>query len=134
MHELSIAAAVAERAGEVARAHGAARVEAVRLRVGELSGVVPDALRFSFGLVTEDTAAAGAELIVEEVPALARCGGCGERFAVGCPPRLACPHCGRGAADVLSGRELELTEVRLGDEADTGRHPAAPTQRAQTDK
>jgi hydrogenase nickel incorporation protein HypA/HybF len=114
MHELSIAAAVAERAEEVAREHGADSVEAVRLRVGELAGVVPDALRFSFGLVAQGTAVAGAELVIEEVPATARCGGCEERFAVGSPPRLWCARCDRGAVELLSGRELELTEVRLG--------------------
>jgi hydrogenase nickel incorporation protein HypA/HybF len=115
MHELSIAAAVAQRAEEVAHAHAAEVVEAVRLRIGELAGVVPDALRFSFDLVAEGTPVAGAELVIEEVPARARCGGCEGRFAVGRPPRLTCPACGRGAAELLTGRELELTEVRLRD-------------------
>ncbi|SFD79081.1 hydrogenase maturation nickel metallochaperone HypA [Streptomyces aidingensis] len=134
MHELSIAAAVAERAGEVAREHDAAGVAAVLLRVGELAGVVPDALRFSFGLVTEGTPAAGAALLIEEVPARARCGDCGERFAVGSPPSLCCPRCGRAAAELLTGRELELAEVRLTDPARDACHPGAPTQRAETGK
>jgi hydrogenase nickel incorporation protein HypA/HybF len=124
MHELSIAAAVAERAGEVAREHGAPSVEAVRLRVGELAGVVPAALRFSFALVAEGTAVAGAELVIEEVPAVARCGGCARRFPAGCPPRLWCAHCDRGAVELLTGRELELTEVRL---AQAGHCAAAHT-------
>ncbi|HZX38756.1 MAG TPA: hydrogenase maturation nickel metallochaperone HypA [Streptomyces sp.] len=113
MHELSIAAAVVERAGHTARAHGATSVEAVRLRIGELAGVVGDALRFSFELVAEGTVVAGAELIVEDVPARARCGGCGKEFAVGSPPHLWCPGCDRPAAQLLTGRELELVEVRL---------------------
>ncbi|MDH2390829.1 hydrogenase maturation nickel metallochaperone HypA [Streptomyces sp. HNM0663] len=113
MHELSIAAAVVERAQETARAHGAATVDAVRLRVGELSGVVGDALRFSFRLAAEGTALAGAELIVEEVPARAACDGCDAEFAVGSPPRLWCPRCERPAARLLAGRELELIGVQL---------------------
>ncbi|WP_410534909.1 hydrogenase maturation nickel metallochaperone HypA [Streptomyces sp. KL2] len=101
MHELSIAAAVVESAQDTARRPGASSVEAVRLRMGELSGVVADALRFSFEVVTEGTALAGAELVVEDVPARARCTACALEFGVevrsdtaplGEPlPRICCP-------------------------------------------
>jgi hydrogenase nickel incorporation protein HypA/HybF len=117
MHELSIAAAVVERAEDVAREHGAEAVECVTLRIGELAGVVPDALRFSFDLVAEGTLLHGAELVIEEIRARARCGGqdgCGEDFAVGSPPALWCPRCERPAVELLTGRELELAEVRMG--------------------
>lgn len=120
MHELSIAAAVVESAEDVAREQGAGPVERVTLRIGELAGVVADALRFSFGLVAEGTAVDGAELVIEEVPARARCGGadgCGTEFAVGSPPALWCPRCERPAAELLTGRELELAEVRVGGNA-----------------
>ncbi|GAA4661173.1 hydrogenase maturation nickel metallochaperone HypA [Streptomyces chumphonensis] len=113
MHELSIATAVVESADAAARRHGAASVESVRLRVGELAGVVADALRFSFGLAAEGTALAGARLEIEEVPARARCGGCPGDFAVGSPPSLECPGCGRSAAELLTGRELEIAAVTL---------------------
>ncbi|MEE1940197.1 hydrogenase maturation nickel metallochaperone HypA [Streptomyces sp. TRM 70361] len=113
MHELSIAAAVAESAQDAARRHGAASVESVRVRVGELSGVVPDALRFSFEVVTEGTALAGAALVVEEVPARARCGDCAGQFAPGTPPRLWCPGCRGAAVELVAGRELEIADVTL---------------------
>lgn len=116
MHELSIAASVVESAQDVAHRLGADRVEAVTLRIGALAGVVPDALRFSFALVAEGTALDGAELVIEEIPARARCGGdggCGTEFAVGSPPALWCPACARPATDVPAGRELELVEVRV---------------------
>jgi hydrogenase nickel incorporation protein HypA/HybF len=117
MHELSIAAAVVESAEDAARVHGAGPVECVTLRIGELAGVVADALRFSFALVAEGTSVDGAELVIEEVPARARCGGtdgCGMEFAVGSPPALWCPRCARAASELLAGRELELAEVRVG--------------------
>lgn len=120
MHELSIAATVVESAEGVARELGADRVECVTLRVGELAGVVADALRFSFGLVAEGTPLDGAELVIEEVPARARCGGdggCGGEFPVGSPPALWCPRCERPAVELLAGRELELAEVRVAESA-----------------
>jgi hydrogenase nickel incorporation protein HypA/HybF len=113
MHELSIAAAVVESAEDAARRHGASSVTAVRLRVGELSGVVADALRFSFEVVTEGTALAGARLLVEHVPARARCASCGLEFAPGTPLRLWCPECGESATELVAGRELEIVDVTL---------------------
>ncbi len=113
MHELSIATAVVEQAERTSRAYGGAAVTAVRVRVGELSGVVPDALRFSFDVARADTAAAGALLVVDEVPARARCEPCGDVFAVGTPPMLWCPRCDTPAAELAGGRELEITAVEL---------------------
>ncbi|WP_031511482.1 hydrogenase maturation nickel metallochaperone HypA [Streptomyces megasporus] len=113
MHELSIALAVAESAEEAARGHGADAVESVRLRVGELSGVVADALRFSFEVIAQGPPLAGAELRIEEVPARARCRACAEEFAPGTPPRLWCPECGEAETELVAGRELEIVDVTL---------------------
>ncbi|MFJ6215411.1 hydrogenase maturation nickel metallochaperone HypA [Streptomyces sp. NPDC092296] len=115
MHELSIAVAVVEAVEELAREHGADRAEEVRLRIGSLAGVEPEALRFSFTVAQEGTVLHGARLVVEEVPARARCTRCDSGFPVGSPPSLYCPHCDGAAVEVLAGRELELTGVRFAD-------------------
>ncbi|MER6085653.1 hydrogenase maturation nickel metallochaperone HypA [Streptomyces sp. NPDC001833] len=111
MHELSIATAIVEQADEWARADGADRVCAVTVRVGELSGVVPDALDFAFEVARDGTALAGARLVVEQVTARAWCEPCAEEFAVGMPPFFWCPHCDRPSTELRSGRELEITAV-----------------------
>ena len=67
MHELSIAMSIVEIASEEAQRQGSARVEAVHLKLGALSGVVKDALLFSWDLACEDTPIAGARLAIEEV-------------------------------------------------------------------
>ncbi|MEV5510772.1 hydrogenase maturation nickel metallochaperone HypA [Streptomyces orinoci] len=113
MHELSIATVIVERAEELARRHGAERVDAVRVRVGELAGVVPDALLFSFEVARQGTALDEARLLIEEVPGRARCEPCGTDFAVGVPPFLWCPRCERPCERLLSGRELEITAIEL---------------------
>ncbi|MGP3998968.1 hydrogenase maturation nickel metallochaperone HypA [Streptomyces sp. 8N706] len=118
MHELSIALAIVAQVEEAARAHGARRVASLRVRIGELSGVVPDALAFSFGLATEGTVLAGAQLITELVPARARCAECGRETALGVPPALWCPDCGEPFTEVLSGRELDIGDVVLHDTDD----------------
>ncbi len=65
MHELSVAQAVVD---EITTKLGDAEVTMVRLAVGRGSGVVVDAIRFCFDLVTEDTPLAGATLEVDEPP------------------------------------------------------------------
>ncbi|MFF5854565.1 hydrogenase maturation nickel metallochaperone HypA [Streptomyces sp. NPDC012751] len=111
MHELSIATAIVERAGEIARADGTGGVASVTVRVGELAGVVPDALHFAFEVARDGTALAKARLVVERVAALAWCGECAEEFALGMPPFFWCPRCDRPSSELRSGRELEITGV-----------------------
>lgn len=112
MHEMSIALAVIDQVRERAGAQGAVGVRSVRLLVGELAGVVPDALAFSFDLACAGTLLDGAELHTETVPGLARCEPCADQWPVGMPPDLCCPRCGRAAARLLSGRELQIAGVQ----------------------
>jgi len=112
MHELSIiedALTIAFR--ETDRA-GATRIHRVEMRIGEMSGVVPDALRFAFDVATKDTIAEGADLELEIVPVQCRCERCGNLFH---PDGLiyACPACQALTCEVLQGREIELTRLEV---------------------
>ncbi|MFE2530217.1 hydrogenase maturation nickel metallochaperone HypA [Streptomyces sp. NPDC059371] len=113
MHELSIAVAVVEQVEEAVREQGRA-VVSLTLRIGELAGVVPEALEFSFGLAAEGTALAGARLLIETVDARGRCEGCGREAPTGMPPVLWCAGCGAPLL-LLGGRELEIVRVTLAD-------------------
>ena len=115
MHEMSIAMAVVEQVEEAAPAAGATAVEAVRLQVGELAGVVPEALAFCFELACSGSVLEGAELLVEPVAARARCAPCAVEWPVGMPPDLVCPRCDGTRAELLTGRELQILSVRWAD-------------------
>ena len=91
------------------------RVERVEVTVGHLRQVVPDALLFAWGLITEGTAADGAELILEEVPAAGRCRTCGAETALPEFP-LSCGSCGGFDVDVTRGEELRVEALELDDE------------------
>jgi hydrogenase nickel incorporation protein HypA/HybF len=67
MHELSIAMSIADAAAEEAMRYPHTRVSAVHLRLGELAGVVKDALLFSWDASCQDTPLAGARLVIEPV-------------------------------------------------------------------
>ncbi|MEU4105357.1 hydrogenase maturation nickel metallochaperone HypA, partial [Streptomyces tanashiensis] len=93
MHEMSLAVAVVDQVETVARSRGAVGVSSIELEVGELAGVVADALAFCFELACAGTVVEGAELITRTVPGTARCAPCAEVWAVGMPPLLLCPGC-----------------------------------------
>lgn len=127
MHEMSIALAVVEQVEEAPRDECCQAVDSVWLQVGELAGVVPEALHFCFSLACADTVLDGAELHIDPVPARARCGPCEREWATGMPPQLCCPLCGGATADLLSGRELQIARVRW---AERGRVPVtSPEER-----
>ena len=80
MHELGIVQGLVEAVSE--RVGAQARVTEVHLRVGRLSGVLPDAMRFCFDVVAAGTPLEGARLDIEEPDGLARCRACGAEFDV----------------------------------------------------
>lgn len=111
MHELGIAQSALEQVLAAAATAGATRVLRVTLRVGEFSGVDPEALRFGFEVVRTDTAAAEAELEIDRVAAVAHCNDCDADFAPETAPPFACPRCGRWSGTLVHGRELELVRI-----------------------
>ncbi|USQ86641.1 hydrogenase maturation nickel metallochaperone HypA [Streptomyces phaeoluteigriseus] len=116
MHEMSVALAVVDQVTEAAtRAGDVTAVRSVRLQVGELAGVVPEALAFSFELACAGTLLEGAELVTEAVPGRARCTPCAHEWAVGMPPRLTCSGCGGTHTELLTGRELQIVDVHWED-------------------
>ncbi|HEY0867697.1 MAG TPA: hydrogenase maturation nickel metallochaperone HypA [Fimbriimonas sp.] len=112
MHEVGIMEQAVEMALEAAQREGATQVVRMKLRIGSLAGVVPDALAFAFDMVTRETAAEGAEFEWEEVPVRCRCRtGCADFEPDG--PIFACPSCGLLSTEVLQGRELNLVEIEV---------------------
>ncbi len=104
---------IIEGATEEARRHGAGKVNAVHLRLGPLSGVVKDALLFSYELACEGTALEGSRLVIEEVPATVFCPSCEVERALISIQRICCPVCGALAPQIAQGRELELVALEI---------------------
>jgi hydrogenase nickel incorporation protein HypA/HybF len=113
MHELSIAANVVDLATRHVSEQGGGRVAAVTLRIGSLSCVHEDALRFSFDLVREGTPLEGAELRIVAVPVKVWCAACQAERELPGIQRFACPVCDAPTADIRAGRELDLESIEL---------------------
>jgi hydrogenase nickel incorporation protein HypA/HybF len=112
VHELSVCRTLVDEVLKLARERDDARVLAVRVRVGALSGVVPALLRHAFPVAVAGTRAQGAALMIEEAPIRVRCAACAVESSVRLD-RLLCGHCASARVTLLSGDELLLDRVTL---------------------
>ncbi|MGZ5468404.1 MAG: hydrogenase maturation nickel metallochaperone HypA [Candidatus Aminicenantales bacterium] len=112
MHELSLVASVFEVLEEKAREHGAARVIRVVLKVGVMSGVVPDLLESAFDTYKKETVAETARLEIVVVPAKLRCPDCGGE-AVREDTDFSCAGCGSRRVEIVEGRDLVVETIEL---------------------
>jgi hydrogenase nickel incorporation protein HypA/HybF len=110
MHEVSLMTETVRLATEAARDSGATRVTGLKLRIGTLAGVVPEAMQFAWDVVTDETMAKGARLEIEIVPATGWCPACQAEYA--CADFLnECPGCHATGGELRHGRELEIASV-----------------------
>lgn len=113
MHELSIALSIVEIATETVRRSGGGRVRELYLKIGAMSGVVKDALLFSWQMASADTPLEGSRLVIEEVPLVAHCADCGEDKRLDAVNKFFCPACGQALTKIIHGKELELTALEI---------------------
>ncbi|HXT96456.1 MAG TPA: hydrogenase maturation nickel metallochaperone HypA [Polyangia bacterium] len=108
MHELAIMGRVV---AALEREVEPARVRCVRLQIGELCGVLPETIRFCFGICTRGTRLDGARLEIDEVRGRGRCRRCGADVHL--ETCLDPCRCGSGEIEVLGGRELRVERVEV---------------------
>jgi hydrogenase nickel incorporation protein HypA/HybF len=109
MHELSLTRSMVDLCLEHAAGR---RVLCVSLRVGDLAGVVPEAMAFCFEACCAGTLLEGARLVIEPVPAWGSCADCGGQFRVSRLP-AACPACASWAVSCEGGDELQVKELEV---------------------
>ncbi len=112
MHELSLAVGMLDIARDELARHDCTRLKLLRVEIGAISGVVPEALRFGFAALVKGSVHEGARLDIVRVPLRLRCGSCGTVFegedAVGA--LTPCPSCGEVFGHiVLDGKQMRIT-------------------------
>ena len=108
MHEMSL---VADVVALVERRTTGRHVTEVRLRVGALTGVLPDAMQFCFEMATAGTRLDGASLELETVPGRIGCRTCGAESP--CDDHVLLCACGSADVSVVAGDDLVVTSVAV---------------------
>ena len=112
MHELSIALSIVDMAQEEAERRSV-QVEAVHLELGALSGVVKEALLFSYEIACNGTLLEGSRLVVKDIPIEAFCASCNRPKVLTSMQWFHCPDCGAATSQILHGKELLITALEV---------------------
>ena len=112
MHEMSLCEGVLQVLETEAKRAGFKKVKTVWLEIGELSTAEPEAMMFSFDVVTRNTLADGATLEIIRTPGTAWCMHCAKSVSV--KQRYdECPDCGGHQLQVTAGDELKIKELEV---------------------
>jgi hydrogenase nickel incorporation protein HypA/HybF len=117
LHEISIAQSIIEIAEAKAREQNSRCVQVIKIRLGDFTTIVREALEFAFEIARRETLAENARLEIESVPMVVLCVACG---SVTDPVRevcLICPHCGL-PLNVVSGEELQVEYIEIESEGE----------------
>jgi hydrogenase nickel incorporation protein HypA/HybF len=107
MHELGLCSSIVD---AVERRAGERPVRRVRVRVGRLHHVHPEAFAQSFAVAASGTVAEGANAELVLLPVRARCADCGALFEADDIPVL-CESCGGSGVELVGGDELVLESI-----------------------
>lgn len=112
MHEVGIMQNTLDIAIAQAKQNGAATIDCLTLKIGQLSGVIPEALEFAFEVLIKGTIAENAQLEIETIPVVCYCRHCDRLFQ----PEVyiyQCPRCQKISSDIVRGKELDLVSVAV---------------------
>lgn len=110
MHELGITQNIVAIAAEYANGQP---VKRVTLEVGQLTAVMPDAIRFCFDVCCQGTVLDGARLDIIEKSGLALCKRCGNQVELELPFGIC--DCGCQDLQIIQGEELAIKELETED-------------------
>ena len=114
MHELSIAQNIMDIVEQHLPDEHQGNVKSIKLKIGEMSGVVVESLEFCFSAVTAGTRFEGAVLDVDHIGLTARCEQCATVSPVS-NSAFICQACGSNHLTIISGRELHVSEIEIAD-------------------
>lgn len=115
MHELSIAQDILIIIRQNVPQEELSNIENIKVKIGDMSGVVAESLAFCFQAITSETELAQAKMVIEKIPFVLKCNSCGNESTNEFGIRV-CPDCRSTDTTVKSGLEMQVTEVELREE------------------
>lgn len=114
VHEVAVAMGMVEELTRIARENNATKITLVRLKVGKLSGIVTDSLKFAFDAIKlEHPLLYSAEILIDEVPLIYECNDCKKSFNTDNFHFPDCPECNSYNLKLVSGEEQHIENVEV---------------------
>ena len=114
MHEMSLAMSIIDLAVETADREGGKRVSQVEIEIGNMAGVMVDALQFCLEAAARTTIVEGAAFNFVETSAVADCLSCKSTFETS-SFHTVCPDCGNDNVVVSGGQDLKISSLVIED-------------------
>lgn len=110
MHELSIAQNIVEIAEKYADKNNSAKIIEIEIEVGQLSGVVIEALEFAMKSATLNTKLEGSEIKLIDIEGVAKCNNCNNEYSIEQLYEI-CPNCQSYHSEIIKGKELRVKSL-----------------------
>lgn len=117
MHELAVTQSILEYSLKEAEKRKAAKLKAIRLRMGPFTGLYPECIQMYLDVLAEGTIAEGARIEAEVLPLRVLCRDCEKESEI-TRKRIACPHCGSLRLKILSGKEFMIYSLEVEEDGD----------------
>lgn len=112
MHELGLTQNIVDIALQHAEREKAQKILAITVEIGELSGVIAEAVEFAFDVCSKGTLAEGAHLEIRHIDGRGQCLDCNKQAKISTLTHV-CPNCGSLALETIAGQEMKFTEMEI---------------------
>lgn len=110
MHELSIVEGILGVVIPRAQEHDVERITLIKLKIGEMSGIVPSCVHEYFKVAARGTIAEGARIDIESIPVTMECRNCGHKGTIK-RGMYTCPSCGSPNFRIVGGNEYFVDSI-----------------------
>jgi hydrogenase nickel incorporation protein HypA/HybF len=118
MHELPVTESIVRIVSEEAERHNVKKVSEVKIKVGELSGLVPECIQQYFDIVSKGTRIQGAKLSIIKIPITMKCLECSFTGETTAFERNVCPVCSSSNMKMVGGNEFYIDSMEVEDNGD----------------
>jgi hydrogenase nickel incorporation protein HypA/HybF len=112
MHEYSIANNIIEIVKQSVQATDLKKISSIKIIIGKMSNVMPDALQSAYKLLIENTQLSNSYLSFEFIPLVIKCNECGS-VEINNDFIFNCRKCSSSNLTVDSGDDLKISNITL---------------------
>ena len=112
LHEYAITQNIVNICCEEAEKNNALKISSIKLKIGELSGLVPECIQEYFNFISMNTVAQGAKLQVEKMPIIMQCNNCGSINEIN-KVDFNCQSCGSTDVKIIGGNEFLIDSMEV---------------------
>lgn len=112
MHELGLTQDILDVVLSCAQENEAKKVTGISLKIGEITSIDEECMRFYFEVISRDTIASGATVSIEKIPARGRCPQCNSVHHFSSQDFL-CPECEIYCLDLTEGQDVSVESIEV---------------------